>query len=155
MYCHVTVPIQKSKITIKIISITTWNCTTILIALHVYSDYLVESLTNLLKYYNANSNFVNLLCFMQIILYYFHYDTKIIKLESLLVDCCVVESSESSCIGPLSLSKKYLSSFLCRPIFAVNFLEHHNNQPPSLNLIFPSFSVDCWVFEAAMGLMER
>ena len=123
--------------------------------MHVYSDYLLESLTNLLKYYNANSNFVNLLCFMQIILHYFHYDTKIIKLESLLVDYCVVESSESSCIGPLSLSKKIPSSFLCWPFFAVNFLEHQNNQPPSMNLIFPLFSVDCWVFEAATGMMAQ
>ena len=104
-YCHVTVPIQQSKMTINIISITTWKCTTIIIAC-IHWLYLLESLTNLLKYYYVNSNFVNLLCFMQRVLYHFHYDTRIIKLESLLAYLYVVESSESSYIGPLHLSQK-------------------------------------------------
>jgi hypothetical protein len=43
------------------------------------------------------------------------------KIESLLVDCCVVESiSVQAAAMVLFVSKKILSYFLCRPIFAVN-----------------------------------
>ena len=49
-----------------------------------------------LTIYDANCNLINLLCLMPIIHFHFRYETKIIKLESLLFDCCVIESSESS-----------------------------------------------------------
>jgi hypothetical protein len=72
-------------------------------------------------------------------LFSFYYETKIMKLESLLVDCCVVESSEqfsTSCLDPLHLIQKN-SSFLCQPIFAVNFLQQERNQSPPVALSSP------------------
>ena len=42
------------------------------------------------------------------------------KIESLLVDCCVVESPSKQLPWFSSSVKKLLSYFLCQPIFAVN-----------------------------------
>ncbi len=117
IFCHVMCPIQRSKITIKIVPITTWKITTK--QLHSYIDYYLETLTNLLKYYDANCNFVYVSCVMHIIHYHFHYETSIIKLESLKVDCCGAKSNESSSIRAAVLVL-FISYKKCLPSFLVN-----------------------------------
>ena len=92
---------------------------------------------------------------IHILKYYFHYETKVMKLGSLLVDCIDVQSSSIRAPWSSLPVKKSLSSFLCWPIFAVNSWQQQKNHSLHMPLISPSSLIDCCVLVAALGKMTQ
>ena len=105
--------------------------------------------------HDVNYNVANVFCFMPIMKHYFHYQIKIMKLQSVLVDCCVIENSSiQSAAMALFIWKKTHSPPSSMTVFVVNYWQQQKNHCPPTALIY-LYSIDCCSFVAALGKMTR